>query len=259
MAIASHHAERCCGVVNLCVPYFARGFALPNLLPLVDRDLYPSNRYQAGPWDYWLYYREHFAQASQAFEADVAATLSRLYRTAPACKAGVQAFTANIRAQGGWFGGAGKAVASPRDEALLDESDFDCLVKAFCETGFRGANAWYMNDAENIAYAAEAPDFGRIKLPAPTSVPGLYAAGDAATRELICGGFTGGGGHNAAWAMSSGTWAGQGAADYARQFGTIARRRCHLQEVSHFETGRCARSSRQPWRRRFRTRSFRMS
>jgi succinate dehydrogenase/fumarate reductase flavoprotein subunit len=50
-----------------------------------------------------------------------------------------------------------------------------------------------------------------------TSVPGLYAAGDAATRELVCGGFTGGGSHNAAWAMSSGTWAGQGAADYAKQ------------------------------------------
>ena len=26
-----------------------------------------------------------------------------------------------------------------------------------------------------------------------TTVPGLFAAGDAATRELICGGFTGGG------------------------------------------------------------------
>ncbi|CAD6555177.1 hypothetical protein LMG28140_05625 [Paraburkholderia metrosideri] len=49
-----------------------------------------------------------------------------------------------------------------------------------------------------------------------TSVEGLYAAGDAATRELICGGFTGGGSHNAAWAMSSGFWAGAGAADYAR-------------------------------------------
>ena len=48
-----------------------------------------------------------------------------------------------------------------------------------------------------------------------TSVPGLYAAGDAATRELICGGFTGGGSHNAAWAMSSGLWAGQGAAHFA--------------------------------------------
>jgi len=49
-----------------------------------------------------------------------------------------------------------------------------------------------------------------------TSVEGLYAAGDAATRELICGAFPGGGSHNAAWAMSSGYWAGAGAASYAR-------------------------------------------
>ncbi|MGC0363115.1 hypothetical protein ABH922_001099 [Rhodococcus sp. 27YEA15] len=48
-----------------------------------------------------------------------------------------------------------------------------------------------------------------------TSVPGLFAAGDAATRERICGGFTGGGSHNAAWAMSSGSWAGAGAAHHA--------------------------------------------
>jgi succinate dehydrogenase/fumarate reductase flavoprotein subunit len=58
-----------------------------------------------------------------------------------------------------------------------------------------------------------------------TSVPGLYAAGDAATRELICGGFTGGGSHNAAWAISSGTWAGQGAAAHARNLGSEARKR----------------------------------
>ncbi|MDT5015847.1 MAG: hypothetical protein QOD39_2007 [Mycobacterium sp.] len=48
-----------------------------------------------------------------------------------------------------------------------------------------------------------------------TDVPGLYAAGDTATRELICGGFTGGGSHNAAWAASSGSWAGHGAAAFA--------------------------------------------
>ena len=52
-----------------------------------------------------------------------------------------------------------------------------------------------------------------------TSVPGLYAAGDASTRELICGGFTGGGSHNSAWAMSSGTWAGAGAAKHALNLG----------------------------------------
>ncbi|MNB71151.1 Fumarate reductase flavoprotein subunit precursor [compost metagenome] len=55
-----------------------------------------------------------------------------------------------------------------------------------------------------------------------TGVPGLYAAGDAATRELICGGFTGGGSHNAAWAMSSGSFAGEGAADYALSLGARA-------------------------------------
>ncbi|MFZ0667439.1 MAG: FAD-binding protein [Acidimicrobiales bacterium] len=48
-----------------------------------------------------------------------------------------------------------------------------------------------------------------------TTVPGLYAAGDTATREIICGGFTGGGSHNAAWAASSGSWAGKGAALFA--------------------------------------------
>ncbi|MBW4528949.1 MAG: FAD-binding protein [Phormidium tanganyikae FI6-MK23] len=52
-----------------------------------------------------------------------------------------------------------------------------------------------------------------------TSVLGLYASGDAATRQLICGGFTGGGSHNAAWAISSGRWAGEAAADYSRSLG----------------------------------------
>lgn len=54
-----------------------------------------------------------------------------------------------------------------------------------------------------------------------TDVPGLYAAGDTATRELICGGFTGGGSHNAAWAASSGSWAGTAAAHHARRRGGV--------------------------------------
>ncbi|OBC08918.1 pyridine nucleotide-disulfide oxidoreductase [Mycobacterium sp. 852013-50091_SCH5140682] len=52
-----------------------------------------------------------------------------------------------------------------------------------------------------------------------SDVPGLFVAGDTATRELICGGFTGGGSHNAAWAASSGSWAGQGAAAFAARRG----------------------------------------
>jgi succinate dehydrogenase/fumarate reductase flavoprotein subunit len=58
-----------------------------------------------------------------------------------------------------------------------------------------------------------------------TSVPGLFAAGDAATRELICGGFTGGGSYNAAWAISSGYWSGEAAAKYAFSFNRNKRER----------------------------------
>ena len=48
-----------------------------------------------------------------------------------------------------------------------------------------------------------------------TTVPGLFAAGDAATREYVTGAISGGGSHNGAWAISSGTWAGTGAARHA--------------------------------------------
>jgi len=54
----------------------------------------------------------------------------------------------------------------PRDEALLSHADFEALVSAFEATGFGGADAWYMNDAANLAYAAEAPRFGHLALPA---------------------------------------------------------------------------------------------
>jgi len=50
-----------------------------------------------------------------------------------------------------------------------------------------------------------------------TTVPGVFAAGDAASRELIAGATSGGGAQNSAWALSSGQWAGRGAARLARQ------------------------------------------
>jgi succinate dehydrogenase/fumarate reductase flavoprotein subunit len=52
-----------------------------------------------------------------------------------------------------------------------------------------------------------------------TTVPGLYAAGDAASRELVCGAFTGGAGPNMTWVIGSGNIAGAGAARHARPLG----------------------------------------
>ncbi|MBO3463688.1 MAG: FAD-binding protein [Aetokthonos hydrillicola CCALA 1050] len=58
-----------------------------------------------------------------------------------------------------------------------------------------------------------------------TKVPGLYAAGDAASREFLAGLASGGGGPNAAWAISTGQWAGVGAADFAKSLGSHAHER----------------------------------
>ncbi len=55
-----------------------------------------------------------------------------------------------------------------------------------------------------------------------TTTPGLFAAGDAAAREPVMGGRSGGGAYNAAWAITSGTWAGEGAARFAHSLGSKA-------------------------------------
>jgi succinate dehydrogenase/fumarate reductase flavoprotein subunit len=50
-------------------------------------------------------------------------------------------------------------------------------------------------------------------------VPGLYAAGDAASRERLTGAISGGGGPNSSWAIASGNWAGRAAAAFAARHG----------------------------------------
>lgn len=176
-AVASHHPERCRGVVSLCILYVARGFTLPTLASLVDRDLYPESEFPVGQWDYWLFYREHFQRAAQVFDADAGATLALIYQSAPQRTPGIRALTSRIRAQGGWFGPANQAPDVPRDARLLGQEDFDALVAAFTTGGFSAPAAWYMNDAANAAYAAQAGRFGKITLPA------LFVH---ATNDIVC-------------------------------------------------------------------------
>jgi soluble epoxide hydrolase/lipid-phosphate phosphatase len=38
-------------------------------------------------------------------------------------------------------------------------------VAALRRNGFRGPDSWYVNDAANVAYAARAPEGGRLRMP----------------------------------------------------------------------------------------------
>jgi len=60
-----------------------------------------------------------------------------------------------------------------------------------------------------------------------TSVPGLFAAGDAATREPVAGATSGGGNQNSAWALTSGVIAGRAVAQLARRAGLRADEPAH--------------------------------
>jgi pimeloyl-ACP methyl ester carboxylesterase len=164
-SLASHHADRCFGVANLCVPYISGGFALTNFIPLVDRTIYPEAEFPTGQWEYMAFYEENFATACAAFDANVLGTVKAIFRAGSAAGMGKPSRTAVVRRDGGWFGGSGQAPDAPVDSSVLTEEDLHKYVAALQRNGFFGPDSWYMNHARNIAFAATASNDGKLTLP----------------------------------------------------------------------------------------------
>lgn len=164
-SIGSHHPERCLGLVNLCVPYLPGGFTPAGTVPLVNRQVYPEATFPAGQWDYQLFYEENFAKAVADFEASVPDTVKALFRKGSQGGKGHPARTALVRRDGGWFGGAGRAPAVPRDAEVLTEADCSIYAASLQRNGFFGPDSWYMNHARNAVYAEKALDNGRLSMP----------------------------------------------------------------------------------------------
>lgn len=164
-ALAAHHARRSRGTVLISVPYFPNGFGMPSLVPLIDRQLYPADKYPDGQWDYYRFYLTHFDQSVSDMEADIPATLASIYRPGNPASAGKASPSAGITANGGRYGAAHRAPPTTPDPALWPPADFDALVDAFRVTGFRPGNAWYLNDDANRVYARSAPGAGHLRQP----------------------------------------------------------------------------------------------
>jgi pimeloyl-ACP methyl ester carboxylesterase len=164
-SIASHHADRCHGVANLCVPYFASGFTPSAIAALIDRNVYPEAEFPAGQWDYQLFYRESFDKASAAFEANVRNTVKALFRKGNPAARGKPSRTAFVRRDGGWFAGAGVAPDVPLDSDVLTEADLSAYTAALERNGFFGPDSWYMNAEHNASYAAGAANNGQLTMP----------------------------------------------------------------------------------------------
>lgn len=164
-ALAALHPDRCHGLVLVSIPYLPETFALPTLLPLVNRDLYPVDKYPYGEFDYFHFYLTHFDQTCSDFEADIPSTLAAIFLPGNAASVGKLYRSALITANGGWFGAAHRAPAVKPNPDIWPPSDFEVLVQAFRKTGFRPGNAWYLNDTANIRFVSNAPDGGNLRQP----------------------------------------------------------------------------------------------
>jgi pimeloyl-ACP methyl ester carboxylesterase len=114
---------------------------------------------------YQLFYEEHFDRARTIFEADIENTIRALFRKGNPAGRGKSSRTAEVRRDNGWFGGADKAPAVPRDPDVISEEDLSIYAAALTRNGFFGPDSWYMNSAANVAYAARARDAGKLTLP----------------------------------------------------------------------------------------------
>ncbi len=170
--LAAHGPKRSRGVVLTSLAYQPDGHALPTLVPLVDRTIYPADQYPDGQWDYYRYYTKQFEAAVADLDADKAASLALIFRPGSPAAVGKVAALAVVARNGGRFGAAHRAAPTRADPALWPPADFDVLVQSFEAHGFRPACAWYLNDDANIAYARKAPDGGRL------SQPVLFVNGD---------------------------------------------------------------------------------
>ena len=162
--MAAHHPDKVVGVASLCVPYLASGFTLDTVVPLVDRAVYPADKFPAGQWDYQFFYEESFDKAVQGFEANIRNVVKALFRKGNPERVGQPSITSMVRATGGWFGG-GACPDLPRDADVVTEEDVEAYTAALTRNGFFGPDSWYMNHKRNGDYARRAKNGGKLSMP----------------------------------------------------------------------------------------------
>ena len=163
--IASHHPDRCEGVVNLCVPYRTLELGWDETIALVNRDIYPEDQFPVGQWDYQLFYQENLPRAVEVFGADTYLTAKALFRKGNPEGRGQPSATSTIRANGGWFGGADQAPDIPQDTDVVTEADLRTYAAALDRNGFFGPDAWYLNHEANSVFAKGSVNDGHLPMP----------------------------------------------------------------------------------------------
>ncbi|KUJ18902.1 alpha/beta-hydrolase [Mollisia scopiformis] len=141
----------------MAVPYRTLELGLEEVVKLVNREMYPEDKFPFGQWDYQNFYEQSFDKATEWFDANVEPWLkvsfSAVSKGRGALGYGKPAFTATVTKDGGWFGGIPKALPEwnnvPTEGAMLGQDVLEELIKAMKKTGFYGPDSYYMNHKRN--------------------------------------------------------------------------------------------------------------
>ncbi|HKS69527.1 MAG TPA: alpha/beta hydrolase, partial [Ktedonobacterales bacterium] len=164
-ALASHHPEACIAVANLCVPYLPGGFTIASVVPLVNREVYPQDRFPQGQWAYWNYHLEAHDTVTAALNADIEHSLRLIFRRGDPAHFGGVSPAGLVKAPAGWQPLLDATRGLERDEAVLDEAAYWAFASNFKRHGFAGANKYYHNQELNAEYAGRAVRNGRLEMP----------------------------------------------------------------------------------------------
>ncbi|KAK3944213.1 Alpha/Beta hydrolase protein [Diplogelasinospora grovesii] len=175
-SVATQHPEVVKALVTLCVPYRTIELGWKGFLPLVNREIYPAEEYEYGQWDYMKNYEENFEKAVAWFDSDIAGLLKAVMQPSKPAGSRISPF-ANIRKDGGFFGGAPKPPSADMipQAPIIPADVFSRMVKEMEGTGFWGGSAYYMNHESNGVYNGRKE--GKLSMP----VMFIHA-----TRDLVC-------------------------------------------------------------------------
>ena len=163
-SVASQHPGTVKALVTLCVPYHTIELGWDGFLPLVNRDLYPVDKYEFGQWDYMKNWEVKFDETVEWFERNPAGICSAVLQKSSAPVTRFSDF-ATVQEEG-WFGGLlSPPSVDQMGPPLLPEHEFNTFVKDMQRTGFWPGSAYYMNHKKNAVYNSKVPDGGRLKQP----------------------------------------------------------------------------------------------
>ena len=163
--LAAHHPRVCRAVVSLCIPYRSIERGPSEVLPYVNRAVYPVDEYPNAQLDYMTYYELHPEEVTALFDSAPDRVVRAIFRGGEPGAYGKPYRTATLTRDGGWFGGAASVPDLPRDEDILDQALYEALRESFARNGFAGPTAYYLNHVANRAYSDSSLDSGHLHMP----------------------------------------------------------------------------------------------